>query len=113
MWDMATMARAVNHAGFRTTLPSRSIRRTERVVTTQSNHGRKIYSHRLTGTDQLWVADLTESREPDGRGARLSPDGGLAKEGHCDQIWSPTCTSKRLRSWLRSIGLYRYGLRVR
>src|SRR6202051_2995894 len=43
------------------------VRRRKFVVTTDSNHGRKIYpnlarSMILTGTDQLWVADITYIR---------------------------------------------------
>lgn len=43
------------------------IRKRKFVVTTDSNHGRKIYPNRardmiLTGVDQLWVADITYIR---------------------------------------------------
>jgi len=43
------------------------IRKRKFVVTTDSNHGRKIYSNMartmlLTGVDQLWVADITYIR---------------------------------------------------
>ena len=43
------------------------VRKRKFVVTTDSNHGRKIYSNLardmiLTGTDQLWVADITYIR---------------------------------------------------
>jgi transposase InsO family protein len=43
------------------------VRRRKFVVTTDSNHGRKIYPNRarnmiLTSTDQLWVADITYIR---------------------------------------------------
>ena len=43
------------------------VRKRKFVVTTDSNHGRKIYPNLarniiLTGTDQLWVADLTYIR---------------------------------------------------
>ncbi len=43
------------------------VRRRKFVVTTDSNHGRKIYPNRardlvLTGVDQLWVADITYIR---------------------------------------------------
>jgi len=43
------------------------VRKRKFVVTTDSNHGRKIYPNLarkmiLTGTDQLWVADITYIR---------------------------------------------------
>jgi len=43
------------------------VRKRKLVVTTESNHGRKIYPNLarkmiLTGTDQLWVADITYIR---------------------------------------------------
>ena len=43
------------------------LRKRKFVVTTDSNHGRKVYPNlaggmTLTGTDQLWVADITYIR---------------------------------------------------
>ena len=43
------------------------VRRRKFVVTTDSNHGRKVYPNlacrmALTGLDQLWVADITYIR---------------------------------------------------
>ena len=67
------------------------VRKRKFVVTTDSNHGRKIYPNLardmvVTGVDQLWVADLTDV-------VALAPDGASTSDitgaGPATRVYGP------------------------
>jgi putative transposase len=71
--ELRRRGRAVNHKRVHRLMREDNllcVRKRKFVVTTDSNHGRKVYPNRardmvVTGVDQLWVADLTYIRLQD------------------------------------------------